>query len=361
MLAQAAAHLSPHARAWRTGRPRETLSREVSGLGVACFCSWRATLARCLLLASCGFGVGSGWGCQADSGARPHQRYWTMPPRPSGGSGGGASSEGGSDTAGTTAIDNGGTGDPVGGSGEGSGSGSMAVSGAGGTAVEMPSFDAGTDPDRNSVVAGQLCDRLATIQCAGEAACCSNPGRDFAACKDVSVNACSADLLFDQIAMQASAGFSAERAHSVFEHLEQLAAQCDPGVAAFGESQEGLRSIFLGTVPSGGDCRPNNILSKPQGGAALASCMVSATEACLPTAVSWMCKQRQGAGGACFTDINCIAGFYCPNPDLDLGGANCLQRKMDGTSCAAANECQSLFCSKGTCVPASKEVAYCPE
>lgn len=279
-----------------------------------------------------------------------------MPPRPGAGSSGSASSGGDGETAGTTPISTGG--DPVGGSAE-SGSGGPPVGGTGGVVVEMPSFDAGTDPGANAVVAGQLCNRLATIQCAGEAACCANPGRDFTACKDTSMGSCSADLLFDQIAMQPSAGFDAGLAHTVFDELERLASQCDPSIAAFGESQAGLRSMFLGTIAAGGSCRPSNPLSKPQAGAALAACMMSESQACLPSAIEWRCTPRAGAGGACFTDINCIAGFYCPNPNLDIGGATCTERMADGASCKNPNECKSLFCSMGQCVPAGQQVAYC--
>lgn len=329
-------------------------------MGVACFGVWRATLVRAVVLASFGLGLWmAGTGCEADSGARPKQRIWITPPKPGTGNAGSASSGGAGETAGTEEM--GGTTEPAGSGDSGNGGSPAGGMGGGGMAVEMPSFDAGTAEDRNAVLPGQLCDRLATIQCAGEAACCPKPGRDFAACKDAAVGSCSADLLFDQIAMQASAGFDAGNAHRVFDEIERLASKCDPSIAAFGISQEGLRSMFLGTVDPGGSCRPSNLLSKPQQGAALAACKMSESDACLPSVTTWTCVPRGGAGTACFTDINCLDGLYCPNPEFDPAGANCVQRKTDGASCSADNECESLFCVNRSCVAATKDVAYCPK
>lgn len=225
---------------------------------------------------------------------------------------------------------------------------------------ELPSFDAGTDPDRNAVGPGELCARFAAIQCAAERSCCNDPGRDLPACLDALASSCAADLLFDQIAGQASAGFDADQARIVLDEYERLAAQCDPGIAAFAESQDGLRSMFTGTVEPGGNCRPSNLLDKVMSGAALSACTESDHQACLPSATTWRCTERSEAGGTCFTDINCLQGFYCPNPDFDLAGATCLERKGDGEDCSTGNECASLFCVGRTCVPADQQAAYCP-
>ena len=119
--------------------------------------------------------------------------------------------------------------------------------------------------------------------------------------------------------------------------------------------------MFRGTVGPGQSCRPSNLLSKPQGAAALASCTMSETSACLPSTIDWTCMARGGAGNACFTDINCVAGFFCDNPSLSIAGSNCMARKADNAACKTGNECSSLFCIRGKCVPPSVQGAYCPE
>lgn len=243
----------------------------------------------------------------------------------------------------------------------GGGVAAIGVGGGGGPNPMPPAFDAGTDPDRNAVVAGELCERFATIQCAGEATCCPSAGRDFDTCKSALMGGCSADLLFDQIAMQPAAGFDPAGTRTMMDEFERLTSICDPGIVAFGESQQGLRRMFAGTVAPNQSCRPSNPLSKAQAGAALAACTMSETTACLPTALTWNCAARAGAGGACFTDINCVPGFFCDNPNLDITGSFCMARKADGAACKTGNECSSLFCSAGKCVPPNVAGAYCPQ
>jgi hypothetical protein len=98
-----------------------------------------------------------------------------------------------------------------------------------------------------------------------------------------------------------------------------------------------------------------------QGAAALVACTMAESQACLPTITTWTCAPRGGAGSPCFTDLNCVDGFFCPNPGPDLAGASCIVRNADGASCAAGNECASLFCIAGRCVPPNVDGAYCPE
>lgn len=238
------------------------------------------------------------------------------------------------------------------------GAGSFGGSGTGGTTAQRM-FNAGDAPDRNAVRAGTICERLATIQCAGEEFCCLNPGRDVAACKQDIRSSCDQDALVDDIAAEPVTGFDAAQAMTVFTELERLASQCDPMFAAYAESFDGLRSIFRGTVEAGGDCRPTNPLNKTQAGAALASCTDYASQACVPSLAAWTCTRHAAAGGHCFSDINCQPGLYCDNPDFAVGGADCLQRKAIGASCALDNECLSLFCRGGACVNADVQAAYC--
>jgi hypothetical protein len=284
-------------------------------------------------------------------------RRRASPPRPAAGTNGAAGAGAGGSAG--EAAGSGGSWDSGGGGGNAD-SGNGGPSGGGSVGAQPPSFDAGTAFDRNAVVAGELCDRLAIIQCAGEGTCCPSAGRDFDTCKSALMGSCTADLLFDQIAQQPASGFDEVSTREVLDEIERLASMCDPGIVAFNESQQGLRRMFAGTVGPNQSCRPSNVLSRPQAGAALAACTMSETQACLPGLSTWTCLPRGGAGNACFTDINCIPGFYCPNPNLDIAGANCLARKADGTSCAAGNECASLFCIAGRCEPPSVEGAYCP-
>ena len=93
------------------------------------------------------------------------------------GEGGGEAGQGASGMGGMPVAGTGGTAGAIGPAGTG-GAGAGG-SGAGGTAT----FDAGSDPERNAVTAGRICERFAEIQCAGEAFCCDAPGRTVAACK----------------------------------------------------------------------------------------------------------------------------------------------------------------------------------
>jgi hypothetical protein len=240
-----------------------------------------------------------------------------------------------------------GTGGPI--SGEGS------IGGTGGMARV---FNAGDAPDRNQVMPGEICERLATIQCAGEQFCCDNPGRNVDACKNELQNACE-DEFVDDVAANPDTAFDADQAAVVFTELERLASQCDPTIAAYGESLEGLRSIFAGTVESGGNCRPSNVLSMQQSTAAGLSCTNYESQACVPSLSDWTCTPHAPAGGHCFTDLNCQPGLYCPNPSGNLSGADCVQRRGEGMSCELDNECMSLFCRGGRCVPADVQTAYC--
>ena len=246
------------------------------------------------------------------------------------------------------------------GGGSASGGGAGATGGNGGTDPGASGF--GDAPDRNAVKAGGLCERLSTIQCAGEELCCDAPGRDFAACKTTMKAGCETSLYLDKISLDPRSGFDAARAKTVFEMIETKAMACDPGTAAFGESADGLRGIFQGTVAPRGSCPPD-VGNKAKAAAALASCKDPGANACLPNpplGITWSCAPRSAAGGPCFTDINCNAGLYCPNPSLvPVPASACAARKADGATCAAPYECGSLFCKGGKCVAADKQAAYC--
>jgi hypothetical protein len=247
----------------------------------------------------------------------------------------------------------------AGGMGGGEPTGGMGGGATGGMGSEPGGFDAGVEDDRNAVMPGNICDRLATIQCAGEAACCDNPGRNYATCKTTMKQGCDTELMADQIAAAPEASFDAAQARTVFTEIERRASECDPSIAAYGIAFDGLRSIFRGTRAPDTSCTPANPLDRAMAGAALTSCTNADMFACLPSAISWRCAPHAGANGPCFTDNNCNPGLYCDNPDLSVLGGDCLARKAVGASCSLPLECESLFCKGGKCVAADQQAAYC--
>ncbi|MDH5672009.1 MAG: hypothetical protein OEZ06_07645 [Myxococcales bacterium] len=225
-------------------------------------------------------------------------------------------------------------------------------------------FDPGTDPVRNNVQAGQVCARLAQIQCAGEAYCCDNPGRDRATCETVMADGCVNELFLDSVTASPVTGFDAGAASVAFTELERMASECDPGIAAFGGSASGLMGMFTGTIEAGGNCEPDGgplgLPSEPAAAAALASCTDIQSQACLPRLTSWSCEPRGQAGTKCFSDLNCVDGLYCPNPTFAVTtNATCTPRRPVGQACSTPNECESLFCKGGACVAADAQAAYC--
>lgn len=202
-----------------------------------------------------------------------------------------------------------------------------------------------------------MCDRLATVQCAGEAYCCSNPGRTFSQCYQTQYNGCHNTVYLDAITTNPVAGYDITKAQAAFTQFETLASQCDPGVAAWAISMSGLRGIVAGTLGAGGNCTPPNLLDKANAAGYLAACLNGDTTACNPNA-AWTCAPRTGVGTACFTDVNCLDGLYCNKPSL-LANGTCTARKSDGTTCAGGNECTSLMCKGGVCVAATRDAAYC--
>ncbi len=270
-----------------------------------------------------------------------------------GGTSGGTGAAGTDATAGTSSA-----------AGTDATAGTSSAAGTDGTAGTgaLPDFDAGTDPGRNMVDAAQLCDRLTTIQCAGEAHCCVAPGRSVEQCKTEMMDGCVNEAYLNAIAANAITAFSPDAAAAAFTQFEMMASQCDPSIAAWGSSVTGLRGILLGTKAPGDSCKPPTLqLTNPAAAAAaLASCTDLATHACLPTglATAWTCAPKNSAGGACFTDINCQDGLYCPNPDAGFS-ATCAARKAEGAGCGLPKECASLFCKGGKCVAQEQQAAYC--
>jgi hypothetical protein len=282
---------------------------------------------------------------------------------------GGGVSTGGSGTAGMGAdmgvgadggtVGNGG-GWPTGGTGSGTGGTSSGTGGSGGDPGPRI-FDAGSDPNRNRVQAGAVCDRLAIIQCAGERYCCDDPGRSFEQCHLAQVSACRDEAHLDQITLNSITGYSVSHAETAFSEFERRASECDPSIAEWAASTGGMRSITQGTRSIGSDCSLSVFGSEAANGAQLVSCANPAQAACLVESSLYAasCVMRGQAGTKCFTDLNCVDGFFCNNPNLATSGDTCQTRKSNGASCSAQNECQSLTCRGGTCMEPTVQTAYC--
>jgi hypothetical protein len=207
----------------------------------------------------------------------------------------------------------------------------------------------------------QLCERLSTIQCAGEEHRCANPGRTRAQCEDAMKTGCLSQLHLDEIAAKPNTGFDKARAETAFTAFEHMASLCDPSIAKWGITVDGLRGILQGTLDATESCMPSvtNLMNPVIVGAALASCKNLETTACLPTMFSWTCAPVHGEGGACFTDANCSTGLYCDNPNSNQFNSPCRARKADGAACVNANECDSLRCKNKVCATAGVDAAYC--
>jgi hypothetical protein len=279
-----------------------------------------------------------------------------------GGGPGGSSAGGDGGSVGTGATGTGGNG----GAGPGGAGGDGGVSGIGGDGFggsgALPPYDSGADPNRNRVPAGQVCERLATIQCAAELSCCGAPGRTYDQCKTAQLGSCRDAAYLDAVSLNPVAGFDPARAEAAFNEFDRLASTCDPAIAQWAIGVDGLRGIVTGTRDSGTSCDPDpiNPNNRAEVAAYLASCRNGATTACLPiNDLSWECRARGAVGANCFSDLNCVDGVYCDNPQLNLTGSRCAQRKLLDAACATSNECQTLLCKGGRCVRASAGAAYC--
>lgn len=217
----------------------------------------------------------------------------------------------------------------------------------------------GDAPDRNAVAAGEVCARLAVVQCIGERDCCEQPGRDLETCLDDQQHTCEARALADRISLESAAGFDAALAEGVLAEIEALSRSCDPSLTAFSLSADGFGRMFEGTVAAGGNCAPQNPNDRAMAGAALAACRNRQTHACLPSSTMWRCEPVGGADAHCFTDNNCQAGLYCDNPGLSLDAGKCRARKPTGSPCGSFGECEGLACNDGVCAEADAQSAYC--
>ena len=219
-------------------------------------------------------------------------------------------------------------------------------------------FDAGSDPGRNNVQPGQVCARLARIQCAGEAYCC--PGRrNQQECEAVMHGGCVNELHLDAMSLNGVTGFDSAHASEAFVDFEAKAALCDIGIALSAASFTGLRGMFRGTKSAGANCRPATVTDEADSAGLLVSCLNPQGTSCRPHSVlTWSCDPVMGAGAVCFGDTNCKDGLFCNNPSEGFNGT-CQQRKGVGQTCFTGNECADLYCMGDRCVAPSVQAAFC--
>jgi hypothetical protein len=224
-------------------------------------------------------------------------------------------------------------------------------------------FDAGSDPNRNQVSAGSICERIATIQCAGGSFCCDSPTRTFDGCKSVALSTCQGSFAFDEVAGSAAVAFDGAAASTLFTEFERRSSMCDPAIAEWAASPVGFATSFQGTLGADADCRMGigevNEATTAQLGVALASCRIGDGLACLPGEAAWTCKPRGAAGSPCFTDLNCADGMYCQNTGGPYDGV-CAARKPAGEACDSPIECSSFLCMSDVCAASTDvQAAYC--
>jgi hypothetical protein len=247
-------------------------------------------------------------------------------------------------------------------SGKGGSAGTTSAGGSAGSSSKE--FDAGSGDSRNDVMVGGICERVATILCAGEAACCDDPGRDFAACKTAALKSCTNTYMLDVVAADELVAFDPAGASTALTMLETRASKCDPSVAAWAASSEGFAISLHGTLKDGADCEPKggaDNASLAQVLTSLASCSIADKLACMPGAMGWKCAARSSAGGKCGTDTNCADGLFCDNPSGELdGNGTCMARKAGAATCTDDTQCTSFRCTSGKCAnPDDVQAAYC--
>lgn len=242
------------------------------------------------------------------------------------------------------------------------------AAGSGGGVVggtDRPPFNPGTDPARNQIRPGEICQRVSELQCAAEAHCCSAPKQQAAGCVSQLVKSCN-EAFVDDIAKSERAGFNMAQAEQILNTLEMYSQTCDPQVTPWAASTAGLRAMVQGTIAANGSCMPMGLPGKLNYGIALASCAQATTTACLFTGngppagpQSATCSPRADVGATCFVDPNCKDGLYCANSQMQYSSGKCQALKALGATCTLDTECATYSCRSAVCAAATVDVAYC--
>ena len=90
-------------------------------------------------------------------------------------------------------------------------------------------FDAGSDPNRNQVPPGRVCDRVATIVCAGFDYCCPRPPTlPVEQCRAAFMSTCGSSIAVDEASASPATAYDIERATAAFTEFEKRASEWKP-------------------------------------------------------------------------------------------------------------------------------------
>lgn len=210
---------------------------------------------------------------------------------------------------------------------------------------------------------GPLCSRVAAVQCEGEQRCCGRTTRSRERCQAELAQACADNAFLDQIAANPASGYDARASDRAFTELARRTALCDPSVPQWAATDQGLRSMFRGTLSNAESCNPADGLTDLAGVAtALTTCRTEEGLACLPSSGlfgTFSCAPKQAIGELCLTDDNCQSVDVCDNFGEPVVG-NCAARLPLGAACENSAQCVSLHCDDAVCAEITVDRVYCP-
>ena len=226
-----------------------------------------------------------------------------------------------------------------------------------GTDTDTGDDGTGTDTgtDTGPVDGDDFCEVLSQIMCEAEVDCCTNTDWDYdsvADCLADQVPQCETDL--QALIDDSRTAYDPARARQVLDALASDTASCDLGISQWFVSREdGLLSVFAGTVANGGDCSPANA----DDGGAILSCTNGNACRVMPIPLSGTCGAHKTAMQQCVTHFECEETLWCTAMSGGLG--QCQARKANAESCTETIECDSLQCEAGSCVAATVDLVYC--
>ena len=196
------------------------------------------------------------------------------------------------------------------------------------------------------IAAADYCAEYARFACEASETCCP-PLPSLRVCIETLRSGCVRDF---QVALQTPRlGYDPALAG---QHLAEgralVANHCSSDIVAW-YAETGV--IFAGTLGEADECLADGMMPS------LETFFVCAGDrACSPNVVgNWTCQRRVGEGAACAYDGNCTSPLFC-----DGSPRVCQRPRMDGQGCVNPNECASLVCAAGLCVPVPGDgQAYC--
>ncbi|HJL16263.1 MAG TPA: hypothetical protein RMH99_11440 [Sandaracinaceae bacterium LLY-WYZ-13_1] len=210
----------------------------------------------------------------------------------------------------------------------------------------------------------EICGALAELQCESYERCCpaldgplTEDERD--ACELSARASCRDDPLQGALYEDPRAGYDAlTAAQTIAEGYGFLDDACDTGIADWYRRRDGLFRFLTGTVAGGGECTPRSDPGNPGSDpdvAALFSC-ADFDQSCAPdrTGTQWSCVARGGEDDPCLLFLDCVDGLFC-----DRSSQTCQPRLGLDYSCSSDEQCESLSCAAGRCVPRTARSVFC--